>query len=170
MKLDNKNKLLLGGFLALMVSSHQLAFKKTLEFRKVYLSAKDNAGRARDIPMELAKLDKRERYLDGQFKSINLDGSSMQSDLLKFLNGHTGAHGVKIMAFGAPNTVQEGNTIHITYIFTLEGNFKGILHVAHALENHGGFGVISHLAIEKEKDYRSKKAFLSATIYLKQVQ
>lgn len=168
MGLDSRNKLLLGSFIVLLVLSYQLAIKKTLVLREVYVDGLEQVERATDIPTELATLAKKETYLDGQFQQLNLGSSSVQNDLLKFLNSHTGDHGVKIMDFGAPHLTQDGNTTYKSYIFTLEGNFKGILHVAHALENQGNFGAISHMAFTKEKDHRTKKTFLQATIHLEQ--
>ncbi|MDC6384609.1 hypothetical protein D2V93_06945 [Flagellimonas taeanensis] len=168
MGLDSRNKLLLGGFIVLLVLSYQLAIKKTLVLREAYVAGLEQAEQATDIPRELASLTKKETYLDEQFQQLNLGSSSVQNDLLKFLNSHTGDHGVKIMDFGAPHLTQDGNTAYKSYIFTLEGNFKGILHVAHALENQGNFGAISHMAFTKEKDHRTKKTSLRATIHLEQ--
>lgn len=168
MGLDSRNKLLLGSFVVLLVLSYHLAIKKTLMLRETYVAGLEQAEQTVDIPGQLATLAKKETYLDAQFQQLNLGGSSVQNDLLKFLNNHTGNHGVKIMDFGAPHLTQDGNTTYKSYIFSLEGNFKGILHVAHALENQGSFGAISHMAFKKEKDYRTKKTSLRATIHLEQ--
>ena len=77
---------------------------------------------------------------------------------------------VKIINFNAPHKIEDGKNAIETYIFNLEGSFTNILKTLNALENNGGFGAITHVGFEKKKDYRTKRTYLQAEVFLEQVK
>ena len=166
MKLNKRNKILLGSFVVLLFLSYQLTIKKTLMLRSGYLSNIDKQELALNIPLQLAILAQKEKQLDDQFKELDLGSTNFQNDLLKFLNESTSLNGVKMIEFKAPHSIENGNTKIKTFIFVLEGTFNGILKVGHSLENQGNFGAITHMDFEKIKDYRTRKSSLQATVHL----
>ncbi|MFC4221151.1 hypothetical protein [Flagellimonas marina] len=166
MKLNNRNKIALGSFMALLFLSYQLAIKKTLVLKSGYLSNIGQQELAQNIPLQLATLAQREKQLDIQFKGLDLESTNFQNDLLRFLNEHTLSNAVKMIGFNAPHSIENGNTSTKTFTFVLEGPFSGILKIGHSLENQGSFGAITHMGFEKIKDYRTGKSSLQATIHL----
>ncbi|WP_222984577.1 hypothetical protein [Flagellimonas meishanensis] len=170
MKLDNKNKLLAGVFFMLLFLSYPLAFKKTMALREEYTTNADKQQLAAHVPQELSMMTQKEKYLDAQFKAFNLGTSSLQNDLLKFLNEITVTRNVKIIEFKSPHRFWEKDSQVKTYIFSLEGGFMDILKVLHALEEQAGFGTISHAAFEKKKDHRRGKSHLQVLVFLEHVE
>lgn len=170
MKLDNKNKMLLLGLVALLFLSYHLAIKKTLSLRADYLGNLENQELSKNIPLEIAKLNQKEKYLDDQFLKLNLSSSAFQTDLLKFLNEKTTENNINTMVFGAPH-LSTNNDLNIkTHEFTLEGTFNGILRTLNTVETQSPFGSISHIQFEKQLDYKTKKSSLLAKVHLKQVE
>ncbi|WP_036384441.1 hypothetical protein [Muricauda sp. MAR_2010_75] len=166
MKLSNKNKILLGGFVVLLLFSYHLAIKKTLLLRSDYLSNMEKHELVQNLPMELSALSQKDKQLDAQFRELDLGSSNFQNDLLKFLNENASSNEVKMVQFNAPHTIESNNTNIKTYIFVLEGSFSEILKVVHAIESRGNFGAISHMGFEKKRDYRSGRSSLQSTVHL----
>jgi len=170
MKLNKKNKILLTGVLIMLVISYKLAIQNTIELASTYNSNLDRKELIKDIPKQLALLSQKEQYLDSQLNSLNIDNSSLQNSLLKFLNKESEKNKVKIIEFNSPHIFRTELQSSETYIFNLEGTYTNVLKIVHALENNGSFGAISHLELEKKKDYRRKRTYLEAKIFLEQVK
>lgn len=170
MRLDKRNKLLIGGFVLVLFVCYQLAIKKTLALRSQYLRETEQQEQVLDIPVKLADLRNKELQLDAQFEALNLGSNNVQNELLHFLNEQGGQHSVKVMDFKAPHVISEENTTTRTYQFVLEGHFTNILKVAHGLETKANFGGITHMAFEKQWDLRQKKSYLQASLHLKQIE
>ncbi|WP_127019817.1 hypothetical protein [Flagellimonas beolgyonensis] len=169
MKLDNKNKMLLLGLVALLFLSYHLAIKKTLSLRADYLGNLENQELSKNIPLEIAKLNQKEKYLDAQFMKLNLSSSAFQTDLLKFLNENNTTQSVKLIEFKSPHFFQDKSTENVTYMMKLEGRYTEILKVLYALENQSGFGSISHTSFEKQNNHRTQKEHLQSSVFLKLV-
>lgn len=170
MRLDKRNKLLIGGFVLALVICYQLAIKKTLALHTQYVHDSEIREQTKDLPQKLANLKKQELQLDTQFAGLNLESTNMQHELLRFLNEQGSEHSVKVIDFNSPHVIHEGETTTSTYQFILEGGFSNILKVAHALETKANFGGISHMAFEKEKDLRHGRTYLRATLHLRQIE
>ena len=170
MKLDTRNKLLLGGLVLMSILSYHLAIKKTLTLKREFLASQDQQELAMGIPKQLQKLAIREKELESKFEALNLGTSSLQNDLVRFLNQSSVEHKVKIIELGAPHIFHGENTVSKTYTVNLEGGFNDVLQVIHTLEQNGSFGAVSHFAIEKHKNYRSGKSSLEALVFLEQVE
>lgn len=170
MKLDNRNKLLLAGFLLILFLSYHLAFKNTLALRKEYIANIDKQNLSTDIPQELELWAKKEKQLDLQLKKLNLSDSFIQNNLLRFLNRYSEANEIKIVEFRVPHVFQDTDAAYKTYIFSLEGSYGKMLQIIHALEQSKDFGIVSHVAFEKKQNYRRNRAYLQALVFLKYVE
>ncbi|TMU55668.1 hypothetical protein [Flagellimonas algicola] len=170
MKLNKKNKYLIGGILAMAFACYFLAVKKTFELKGEMAVTNDHQEKYVNVNHELAKLSKKEQNLDLQLSSLDLDNSSVQNNLLRILNEQSEAYGIKIIAFNAPHVTQHNNTKVKTQIFTLEGSYVSILKMLHELEKKGGFGRVSHVDYEKNRDFRNRTSRLQTTIFLKEVK
>lgn len=170
MKLNKKNKLLLGGILLMLVVSYKLAIQNTLALRQEYNTHLNQKELLNNLPQKLSMLSQKEQHIDKQLASLNVGSSSMQNNLLRFLNEQANQNQVKIIDFNAPHLQEVGKNTIETYIFNLEGGFPNILKTIYSLENQSGFGAISHLDYEKKKNYRTKKNFLQATVHLEMVK
>lgn len=170
MRLDKRNKLLIGGFVLALMVCYQLAIKKTLALRTQYLHDSEIQKQSKDLPLKLANLQRQELQLDTQFDQMDLGSGNVQNDLLRFLNEQGSEHSAKIIDFKAPHIISDAPTITKTYLFVLEGGFTNILKVVHALETNGSFGGIVHVSFEKEKNLRHGKSYLQASIFVQQME
>jgi len=169
MKLNKKNKILIGAFLIMLVLCYKLALENTLKLHHSYGDNLKKKELLSNIPAQLAQLSQKEQYYTKQLSELHIDNSSMQNNLLKFLNLHTAKNKVQIIDFNAPHNYEsEEHTIN-TFAFYLQGNYEGILKTIYALEQQKGFGEISHIQFEKQKNHRTKKTYLQARILLKQI-
>ena len=73
MRLDKRNKLLIGGFVLALVVCYQLAIKKTLALRTQYVHDSKIREQTKDLPQKLANFKKQEQQLDTQFAGLNFD-------------------------------------------------------------------------------------------------
>ena len=170
MKLSTRNKILLGGLVLTFILGYHLAIKKTLALRDEFLVSQSQYELAMGIPEQLQQLTTREKQIESKFETLNLGTSSLQNDLIRFLNSVATDHKVKILELRAPHIFQGDNAVSKTYTLKFEGDFNDVLHVIHALEQNGGFGAVSHFALEKHKNYRTGKSRLEALVFLEQVE
>jgi hypothetical protein len=170
MTLSKKNKYLIFGFVAMVIVSYKLALEKTFVAKRQYAMNMEKQASLSNLPQQLSLLSQKERFLDEQLKELNLGDASMQNNLLKFLNRHAGKNKVKVIDFNSPHVIATENEEIATYIFNLEGGYTQILKTLHSLENNGGFGSVTHVVFEKKKDYRKKRTYLQAEVFLEQVK
>ncbi|UJH68650.1 hypothetical protein [Allomuricauda sp. SCSIO 65647] len=170
MKLTNKNKYLLAGVVAMLLLSYRLAIHKTLMVREEFYNSLGKKESITNLPRQLSMLGQKEKTLDAQLVAFDVGNSSLQNNLLKFLNQEASKNQVKIIDFNSPHVVEGEKGTTETHILHLEGGYTDILKTLNALENKGSYGAISHLAFEKKKNYRSKRTYLQAQIFLEQVK
>nr|WP_299381197.1 hypothetical protein [Allomuricauda sp.] len=166
MKLNKRNKYLIGGILAMFLVCYFLAVKNTLALKSQLLASQKQHGVHMNINQQVSQLAIKEQRLDLELSSLHLDDTSMQNNLLRVLNKKSEDNGLKIIVFNAPHIVQDNNTELKTQIFTLEGSYSSILKVLYELESKGSFGRITHVNFEKQRDLRSRVSSLQATVYL----
>ncbi|WP_228235542.1 hypothetical protein [Allomuricauda sp. M10] len=170
MRLDNRNKILILGFILTLVASYFLAISKTFELWKDQKNQEEQKVLAQNVFHELDQLSEKESSLDLQFEQMDLEPTILQNSLLHFLNQQGMEHRIKILDFKVPHIIIDGPITTKTYQFTLEGGFPDILKVAHGLEGQGNYGVISHISFEKQQDPKSRNTYLQTTFHLEQIE
>ncbi len=166
----NKNILLLLLFLLALLLCYKLAISNTLTLRKEYLSLKKEEQLFNNIPQQLTLLSKKEMYLDSVLQKWDLNNSAMENNLLRVVNKEAAKNDIKVIDFNAPHTNIEGSNNVMTYIFTLEGSYASIIKVIHDLETKRNFGSVTHLGLEKKKDYRNRRTYLEAVVYIQNLE
>ncbi|PQJ15306.1 hypothetical protein [Aureicoccus marinus] len=169
-RLNRKNQLLLAGVVFFGLLSYQLAIKKTKDQYFEYSKARKEQATVNQLPFRLNALKAKERELDEILGSMNLNGGSQQSELLKLLNQEIEGTGVRIKEFLSPHRSKVGEEVMNTYRFTLKGDFVGILKVINTIENSKGFGAVTHIDYQKKRNYRSGRTDLFATVLLSQFE
>ncbi|MEO9511823.1 MAG: hypothetical protein ABJN84_03955 [Flavobacteriaceae bacterium] len=148
---------------------YKLAISNTLALRKEYLSLKKEERSLEDIPQQFALLSKKEVYLDSVLQKLNLNNTAMENNVLRVINNEATKNNIKVIDFNAPHISDKDNSHVMTYIFTLEGSYASILKVVYNLETKRNLGSIAHLGLEKKKEYRTKRTYLRAMVFLKQI-
>lgn len=170
MKQQNKNILLIIGFLLLAFMAYRFSILKTLEVRKQLTEIKTQIEDKTSLVTNYQSLVTKEIYLDsliGNEKSQN----SLQNELLEVLNTGSRELNFKIMAFNEPHKyVYEDKTETTSLQFILEGPYDGIEKMLYNLENNYSFGTLSHIKFEKKKDFRLNKVFLQCKVLIQNVK
>jgi hypothetical protein len=171
MKFSRKNKLLVAGFIVMLLICYSFAFSKTLSYYKEYENKKEVADNNQNDPRILDQLIRKEQQLDEALAQyIAVSGSSFQNELLAELTKQCRKQNLKIQDFKEPHVFNEDNVQVSSYQFSLEGSFNDMLLVLNALENNPSLGLIKHIAFEKQMNYKTNSYFLTSEVILQKVE
>lgn len=162
-----KNILLIIGFLLTLLMCYQIAIAKTVIIKKEYNSLKYQEALFENTAKQISILKQKQQYYDSLLSKYQLNGSSIQNNLLKTINTLADSTNIKVAGFLEPHVIHMDDLKISTYQFTLEGDFSSILKLIYKLEQETKFGEIIHLAFEKKTNFRTGQVFLQATILLK---
>lgn len=170
MKIQQKNRLLLFGFLGTLVIGYLLSISETLALKRNYDRLKEGELIFKSIPQRLSVLNQKEVYYDSLLSSHQITETSLQNNLLKALERYAEREQIKIISFNEPHIyVDQGKTIN-SYAFSVSGDFKSILGLAYELEQRSKFGMIASLEFEKIKSFQTSKVSLEGNFVLQLVQ
>ena len=96
-----------------------------------------------------------------------INGTSIQNNLLKTINIYADSSNLKIMGFLEPHVVQKNDLKENTYQFTLEGDYNSLIKLIHKLEQNTKFGEIVNLHFEKKTNFRDGRSYLQVNVLLK---
>ncbi|MEM9001574.1 MAG: hypothetical protein AAGB24_15030 [Bacteroidota bacterium] len=170
MKANKKNRFLIVSILIMCLVSYRFAIKKTIALGEQYRNNLAKKELVKNLPRQLTLMTQKEQFLDAQLTKLSAGNSSMQNNLLKFLNNEAEKNEVKIIEFNAPHIFENGDATLETHMFKVEGGYTDILKTLNTMENLTSFGSINHLGFEKKKDYRSKRTYLQAKVFLQQIR
>jgi len=164
---QQKNTLLLVTFFVALYICYLLAISKTLEQKEQYNILSKEILLSKNAPKRLSLLKQKEVYYDSLLTKYQLDGSSIQNNLLKVINYYAEAHDIKVVSFLEPHAITKNDLIIKTYEFVLEGNYNDINQLTYQLEQKTKFGEIVNLHFEKKKNFRTGKYYLRAKVLLR---
>lgn len=162
-----KNILLMIGFVLALLICYHWAIGKTLDLKKQHESLKKQEALFGDTPRQMSILKQKEAYYKGLLDKYQLNGSSVQNNLLKTINSYSDSSGIRVVSFMEPHVIENNNLKISTYQFSLEGDFNHILELIHLLEQKTKFGEIINLYFEKKKNFKTGKQYLQAHVLLK---
>ncbi|MEX0313981.1 MAG: hypothetical protein AB3N18_07370 [Allomuricauda sp.] len=168
--LKNKNTLLLLGLGLVLVLCYKLAITKTLDLRKELLSLKEEERLYNNVPQQLSLLSRKEIHLDSVLQELNLNDTSLENDLLRLVNREVEKTNLKVIDFNPPHVSDINGTTTNTYNFTVRGSFNAIVKLIHTLEQQANFGQVAHLDFRKQKNYRTRKNYLEATVFIQRLE
>lgn len=172
MKLSPKNRLLavLLAVVLFIVLSYQMAIKPTVEVRTHYKQLVSKINLSKNLPEELSFLTNKETYLDSVLSELTQGSSSIQNNLLRFLQEQSRENAIRISEFSKPHVVEQEDYHIATYQFKLKGGYTALLKTLYALEQKGIFGEVVHVNYQKKKNYRTRKEHLEATVFVQQLK
>ncbi|WP_348799721.1 hypothetical protein [Flavobacterium adhaerens] len=156
MKLNNKNKMLLAGFIVVLYLCYSFAITNTISYYEEYMVKQEAIIADNDMPELIARLIQKEKQLDQVIAHYDIKTSeSFQNDLLKQLTSYSDTYHLKVVDFQEPHIISEKGFITTSYIFSIEGSFNGCLAVLNKIENNPVLGTIRHLNFIKKKNYKT---------------
>lgn len=162
-----KNIALILGFVVVLLLCYQFALKNTFEQRRLYKQLQTQELLFKNTPQQLSLLNQKERHYDSLLQKYQLDGSSIQNNLLKTINNYAEVHDVKVISFLEPHVIAQNDLNVKTYDFTLEGDYNTINQFIYQLEQHTKYGEIIHIEFNKKKHYKTGRHYLQARVLLK---
>ncbi|MBV7269085.1 hypothetical protein [Winogradskyella luteola] len=162
-----KNIILVIGFVFALLICYQFAISNTLEQKQQYDTLSKEVLLSKNAPKKLSLLKQKEVYYDSLLTKYQLDGSSIQNNLLRVINAFAESNNLKVVSFLEPHITVKNDLTVKTYNFTLEGQFNDINQLVYQLEQQTKFGEIVNLHFEKKKNFRTGRYFLQAKILLK---
>lgn len=171
MNSKQKNILLIVVILFFLVLSYIFGVSKTLAERKAYKELLEQEKFVVEIPKLLSTQSKQEKNLDSILSSMNLSSNSIENDLLRLLNVESKVNNVRTYDFNEAHIFSNDSIGELlTFPFVLEGDYNGILKTVYEIEHKNNFGEIIHLNLEKKKNYKTRKEFLTATVFLQRIE
>ncbi|NRR91382.1 hypothetical protein HSX10_07380 [Winogradskyella undariae] len=164
---NQKNIALILSFILALVICYQLAIIKTLEQKEQYNAMSKEAVLFKNAPKQLSFLKQKEVYYDSLLTKYQLDGSSIQNNLLKVINRFTRDNNIKVINFLEPHVIENDDLVIKTYEFVLEGDYNSINKLIYQLEQQTKFGEIINLHFEKKKNFRTGKYYLQTKVLLR---
>lgn len=163
----NKNIFLVIGFMIILFVSYKMAISKTMVLIDETKSLKAEELLFKNTPKELSLLKQKQKYYDSIFNKHQLNGSSIQNNLLKTINASAEQNNIKITSFLEPHVEHKDDLTIKTYQFVIEGDYNNLIQLIYQLEQKSKFGEIINLHFEKKKNFRTGKSFLEASVLLK---
>ncbi|EJL60654.1 hypothetical protein [Flavobacterium sp. CF136] len=156
MKLNNKNKLFLAGFLLICYLCYSFAISNTINYYKEYKNKQEEITADSNMPKLVGQLIQKEKQLDQVLSYYDINVSeSFQNDLLKQLTTYSDSYHLKIVDFQEPHAISQKGFTTTSYIFSLEGSFNGCLALLNKIENNPALGTVRHLNFIKKKNYKT---------------
>ncbi|MBQ0735005.1 hypothetical protein [Aquimarina celericrescens] len=167
----NKNILLIVGLLLMLFIAYRFGYSKTFSLRSEVTKLETQKLAYQSAPAQLAALTNKEKQLDEILQKNNVEGSSLQNNILTTLNTLSNLSEFKIIAFEEPHifTNETSQKTATTYNFTIQGNYKSLIDVVYALEQKYSFGNLIHVDFEKKKNFRTRKSYLQCRVLLQRL-
>jgi hypothetical protein len=165
-----KNKILLWGGSLLFVVIYQFTFKKTIALYSECREMKKRSEKLEGATMKKAKLEKEAARLDLLSGSMQANDSNVQQVLLGIVTSYCQSNGLLLKEFPQTQRSQENNCEVELNNFTVEGEFQKLLKLVYSLEQRYRIGKVASLDLRAKKDLRSKRTFLTASVYLENIK
>ncbi len=162
-----KNIVLIIGFLLSLLICYKYAISNTIDYKNRYVNLKQQEQLFINTPKQLSILKQKKKHFDSILSKHQLDGTSIQNNLLKTINSFVQTNSIKVTSFIEPHIVFKNDLTIKTYIFTLEGSYNSIIKLIHQLEQQTKYGEIISLHFEKKKNFKTGRNYLQAKVLLK---
>ncbi len=162
-----KNIVLIVSFVIALLVCYQFAISKTIEQKRELNNLSKEALLFKNTPKKLSLLKQKNVYYDALLTKYQLDGSSLQNNLLKVINAFANDNNIKVVSFLEPHSITKNNLTIKTYEFVLEGSYNTINLLIYKLEQKTKFGEVVNLHFEKKKNFRTGKHYLQARVLLR---
>ncbi len=163
----SKNISLIIGVILTVFICYKLGFSETITLKKQYANLKNQEVLFETAPQQLSILKQKQVYYDSILKKYQLDGNSIQNNLLKTINTFSKNSSLKVSGFLEPHSYAQNGISIKTYQFSLIGDYNSIVTLIHKLEQQTKFGEIINVHFEKKKNYKTGKFSLEAFVLLR---
>ena len=164
-----KNLFLAIGFIVFSIVIYRAALAKTFHLAGEITTLEKDLNRAQNASMQIAELTAKLKKIEGAIGAGGTDPSAVLQELLEMVTDHCNKHRVVLQEFAKPHQYRDGNYLVKTSAITVKGAYVKLLKLAYEIEQHYKAGKVVALHFEKEKDYRTNRTDLYATIYVQHI-
>ncbi len=158
------------GFVLAMFLIYNLAIKKTLAAKNEYKVLLQEKKKLDNANNEIEYLNKKKAHLDIFLKKHKISiNSSFQQILLQKITQFSNKDKIEIIAFNKPHLFNYNSTTLETYSFEVKGGFVSLLRLVNYIDK-SNLGELISVNFEKKKNYRTRREYLKAMVYLKRIK
>ena len=163
MRLNNKNKLLITGIVALGLISYKFAISKTIETYQLHQSQIKSLTDINVFSKSKNTLIQKDIQLTNYLNKFKTDNSkSFQNKLLKEITSVCTSHHLKIIDFKEPLEIKTNGLLVSYYKIQLKGSYRNLIEGINQIENTTNMGAVKNIHFLKQKDFISETDFLTA--------
>lgn len=163
MRLNNKNKLLITGIVALGLISYKFAISKTIETYQLHQSQVKSLTDINVFSKSKNALIQKDIQLTNYLNKFKTDNSkSFQNKLLKEISSVCTSHHLKIINFKEPLEIKTNGLLVSYYKIQLKGNYRNLIEGINQIENTTNMGAIKNLHFLKQNPFVLETDFLTA--------
>lgn len=167
MSSKSKNILLVVVFGLLLILSYKLAIANTIALKQKHSKLLKEELLFKNTPKQLSLLKQKQKYYDSILNKYQINGHSIQNNLLETLTSFANKNAIKVVSFSKPHVIQKKDIAVKTYQFTIQGGYNNLIKLIHHLEQNTKYGEIINLQFDKKTDFRKNKKYLQAHVLLK---
>jgi hypothetical protein len=165
-----RNKYLLWGSLAFAILAYLLAIQNTIDLAKENVELKSKLQEAEQAPMQVRQLQNKLQLFNARLGNYLVTENDNQEKIVRGANAFCQASGL-ILREIPELTMQEENDFEvITTQVVAQGSFINLLKLVHHFEKHHQIGRVSSVKFLKAEDFKTRKTYLSARIYLQNIK
>jgi Tfp pilus assembly protein PilO len=165
MKISKQNKLIIVGFIIVIILCWRLVFSKTFDLYQEYKDLKSKNEQLNLEPQQIAKLKNEINQYEKVLGSIEND----REGLLKIVGEKCEKHKVRIIDFPAPVEQHIGDYKVQFHLCELTGSYSNLLHFLDEFERPKKIANIASVEFKTIKNYQTSKNELHEFIYFQTV-
>lgn len=165
-----KNKYLIVGTILFLLLVYWTTLSKTVELYHSNQRLQKQSNLVADAPAKIKQYERQIQQFEQRFQNVTQSGNDYQEQLLEVVSTFCQEHQLVLQNFPQPLVHTQNDFEVTTHIVEVEGSYHKLLQLVYELEQAQKLSRVASLDFRIEKDFRNKRSFLLATIYLRNIK
>ena len=166
----NRNIVLAGVTLLFTILAYQLSIKEAIERKQAYEEAISQSAKLAGAPQQMEELRKKIMTLDQSLGNLNGDTTDLPQLILEKVSTYCKKNGTELKKFPGVSRTDEQNYQLETTQFVVKGNFIDLLKLVYGFEQEYNLGKLVSVEFNIQKELRSRKQYLVATLFVQNIK
>ena len=166
----NKFFALIGLTILFAVIAYTLAFKKTFMIKEEYKKIKSQLEIVDKAPEEIARYEKKMREYNSLLDIDLTENKDAQEILLEEISNYCEEHKMILKEMPRIHISSDQGYEVWTNTVVIGGDFIQLLKLLNNMEKQKVFGTISSVKFHSEENFRSRRRFLTMTMYIQNIK
>jgi hypothetical protein len=163
-----KNRLLIWGSLVFFIIVYFLSIRNTIALFKENGLLKRQIEVAQTAPEQIADLKAASGIFEKRFEALQ-NQENFKKQLLTHVGEICSQNKLILKGFSEAESFEDNGLIIENHVIDLQGNYHDLVKAVHELEQQSGAGRIVSARFNIERDRRTKKEFLVATLIIQTI-